>query len=262
MTTDDHDYQRRFGGIARLYGADALARFQGAHVCIVGIGGVGSWAAEAMARSAIGKITLMDMDHIAVSNVNRQLPALDGNFGKAKVAAMAERIQAINPRCEITQVDDFLSLENLPEMMGAGYDFVLDCIDQMRVKVALVAYAKRQGLPLIVSGGAGGRVDPTRIEVADIALTSGDPLLARIRTELRRNHGFARDGKKFGIEAVFSTEPLQRPSTACATDGDTTAVTGLNCAGYGSSVAVTAGFGMCMAGRALARLATPERKKA
>jgi len=255
MTAEDLDYQRRFGGIARLYGADALARFQGAHVCIIGIGGVGSWAAEAMARSAIGKLTLVDMDHIAVSNVNRQLPALDGNFGKAKVAAMAERVRAINPRCEITQLDDFLTIENLSQMMGAGYDYVLDCIDQMRVKVALVAHARRQGLPLIISGGAGGRIDPTRIQVADIALTSGDPLLARIRTELRRNHGFARDAKKFGIEAVFSTEPLQRPTAACATD-DNTAVTGLNCAGYGSSVTVTAGFGMCMAGRVLARLAT------
>lgn len=260
MTADDLDYQRRFGGIARLYGADALARFQGAHVCIIGIGGVGSWAAEAMARSAIGKLTLVDMDHIAVSNVNRQLPALDGNFGKAKVAAMAERVRAINPRCEITELDDFLTLENLPDMMSAGYDYVLDCIDQMRVKVALVAYARRQGLPLIVSGGAGGRIDPTRTQVADIAQTSGDPLLARIRTELRRNHGFPRDGKKFGVEAVFSTEPLQRPTAAC--DADAAAVTGLNCAGYGSSVAVTAGFGMCMAGRALARLAGEERNKA
>lgn len=254
-TQADLDYSRRFGGIARLYGAPALARFETAHVCVIGVGGVGSWAAEALARSAVGRITLIDLDHVAVSNVNRQLHALDGNLGKAKVAAMAERIRAINPRVRVEEVDDFLSTDNLDALLPRGrHDFVLDCIDQMRVKVALVTHCKRQRIPLLVSGGAGGRIDPTRVALADIAQTSGDALLAKIRAELRRKHGFAREGKKFGVEAVYSTEPIVRPPLdSCeATDGGPQ---GLNCAGYGSAVAVTASFGMALAGRALALLA-------
>lgn len=261
-TQAELDYARRFGGIARLYGARALAQFEAAHVCVIGVGGVGSWAAEALARSAVGQITLIDLDHVAVSNVNRQLHALNGNLGKAKVAAMAERIRAINPRAQVHEVDDFLTQENLAELIPKGrYDFVLDCIDQMRVKVALVVHCKRQKIPLLVSGGAGGRIDPTRVALADIAQTSGDALLSKIRAELRRQHGFARDGKKFGIEAVYSTEPIVRP-VADACEPVTAGPQGLNCAGYGSAVAVTASFGMALAGRALALLAKPTKPPA
>ncbi|PHV10211.1 tRNA threonylcarbamoyladenosine dehydratase [Chitinimonas sp. BJB300] len=254
-TQDDLNYSRRFGGIARLYGASALTRFEAAHICIIGVGGVGSWAAEAIARSAVGQISLIDMDHVAVSNVNRQLHAVDGNLGKAKVTAMAERIHAINPRAVVNEIDDFLTADNLADLMPRGrFDYVIDCIDQMRVKVALVVHCKRNKVPLIVSGGAGGRIDPTRIAVADIAHTSGDALLSKIRAELRRNHGFAREGKKFGIEAVYSTEPIVRPVVdACEPVIGTPQ--GLNCAGYGSAVAVTASFGMAAAGRVLAQLA-------
>lgn len=254
-TQDDLDYSRRFGGIARLYGASGLARFEAAHICVIGIGGVGSWAAEALARSAVGQISLIDLDHVAVSNVNRQLHALDGNLGKAKVAAMAERIRAINPRAQVHEIDDFLSDANLAALIPPGrFDYVIDCIDQMRVKVALVVHCKRHKIPLIVSGGAGGRLDPTRIAVADMAQTAGDALLAKIRAELRRNHGFAREGKKFAIEAVYSTEPIVRP-VVDRCEPASPAGGGLNCAGYGSAVAVTASFGMAAAGRVLANLA-------
>ncbi|MBV8658474.1 MAG: tRNA threonylcarbamoyladenosine dehydratase [Burkholderiales bacterium] len=252
--SEQYEFQRRFGGIGRLYGEAALARFTAAHVCVIGIGGVGSWAAEALARSAIGQLTLIDLDHIAVSNVNRQLHAVEENLGKAKVQAMAERIQAINSHAVVNQVDDFLVEDNLERLIPKGIDYVVDCIDQMRVKVALVAYCRRHRIPLIVSGGAGGRMDASRVAVADIAQTAGDPLLSKIRAELRRKHGFPRDGKKFGIEAVYSTEPLQRPVAGCDTDGPTAG--GLSCAGYGSAVAVTATFGMVAAGRVLTKLAS------
>lgn len=251
---DDLDHQRRFGGIARLYGEAALRRFEAAHACVIGVGGVGSWAAEALARSAVGRITLIDLDHVAPSNVNRQLHALTDTLGMAKVAAMAARIRAINPRAEVIEVDDFLTADNLAELAAPGrYDVVLDCIDQLRVKVALIAHCRRHKIPLLVSGGAGGRVDPTRIALADIAQTSGDALLSKIRAELRRHHGFPREGKRFGVEAVYSTEPIVRAPESCepAAPGGG----GLNCAGYGSAVAVTASFGMALAGRALARLA-------
>lgn len=253
-STQDLDYQRRFGGVARLYGEAGLARFEAAHVCVIGIGGVGSWAAEAIARSAVGRITLVDLDHVAPSNVNRQLHALDATLGQAKVSAMAERIAAINPRAQVTEVDDFLTDDNLAELIPPGrFDYVLDCIDQMRVKVALVKYCRRHKIPLLVSGGAGGRLDPSRVAIADLALTSGDALLSKIRAELRRNHGFPREGKKFGIEAVYSTEPIIRPKQEVCEPANPGGA-GLNCAGYGSAVAVTASFGMALAGRALARL--------
>jgi tRNA A37 threonylcarbamoyladenosine dehydratase len=256
MTPSEHyDHQRRFGGLARLYGDAALARFEAAHICVVGIGGVGSWAAEALARSAVGRITLIDLDHVAVSNMNRQLHAVEPNIGKAKVSAMAERIHSINPRAEVIEIDDFLIEDNLVERITPEFDYVIDCIDQMRVKVALAVHCRRLKIPLIVSGGAGGRMDASRVSIADMAGTAGDPLLSKIRAELRRNHGFPREGKKFGIEAVFSSEPLVRPSAQCEPGASTPA--GLNCAGYGSAVAVTATFGMVAAGRVLSKLANP-----
>lgn len=261
MAASESDYARRFGGVARLYGDVGLARLAAAHVCVVGIGGVGSWAVEALARSAVGKLTLIDLDHVSISNVNRQLPALTGQFGRAKISAMADRVRAINPECQIVEIDEFLTEDNLAAFLTADMAYVIDCIDQMRVKVAMVAYCQRAGLPLIVSGGAGGRIDATRIAIADLAATSGDPLLARVRAELRRQHGFERGGKKFGIQAVFSTETLVYPATACATDAEEHRdVTGLNCAGFGSSVAVTASFGMAAAGFVLAQLAKQDKQ--
>lgn len=251
MSTDD--FERRFGGISRLYGAAAFERFQQAHICVVGIGGVGSWAAEALARSAVGRITLIDLDNIAESNVNRQIHALGDEFGKAKVTAMAERIRAINPRCEVTQIEDFVTLDNLDAMLGRDYDFVIDAIDSARVKAAMIAWCRRHKVKLIASGGAGGRIDPGRVQLDDLSRTVQDPLLSRVRTLLRREYGFPKESKKkFGVQCVFSSEPLRRPESACA-PGDAT-LTGLGCAGFGSSTCVTASFGMMMAGDVLRRL--------
>ncbi|MBV1775732.1 tRNA threonylcarbamoyladenosine dehydratase [Burkholderiaceae bacterium DAT-1] len=240
------DYERRFGGVARLYGDVGLHAFASAHVCVIGIGGVGSWAAEALARSAVGQITLIDLDHIAPSNINRQLHALSDTLGAAKVTAMADRIRAINPRVQVHEVDDFLTQDNLASLIDRRFDVVIDCMDQLRVKSALVAHCKRQRIPLLVSGGAGGRMDPTRIASGDIAQSQGDALLSKLRADLRRNYGFPRDGKRFGIECVFSEEQIVRPAAACAPASGAA----LNCAGYGSAVVVTATFGMTLAARA------------
>jgi tRNA A37 threonylcarbamoyladenosine dehydratase len=242
------DYERRFSGVRRLYGEQGLAKLQAAHVCVVGIGGVGSWAVEALARSAVGKITLIDLDNIAESNVNRQLHAVDGAFGQAKVTAMAERIQLINPACHVHQIEEFITPDNVSEMLTAGFDVVLDAIDDAKAKVAMAAYCKQSKIPLITTGGAGGRLDPTKIKSADLAQVMGDRLLAKVRNQLRRDHGFpkAPNAKKlptkFGITAVYSDEPILQPETSCDTQVDS--ITGLNCAGYGSSVCVTAPFGM------------------
>jgi len=255
MSEDLVDYSRRFGGLSRLYGADALARFEAAHVCVVGIGGVGSWAAEALARSAIGQITLIDLDMVAESNVNRQIHALGDTFGKAKTDAMAERILAINPRCQITRIEDFVTLENLDQMLDRGFDYVIDAIDQVRIKAAMIAWCKARGVPLITSGGAGGQIDPTRIEIADLARTIQDPLLSKVRSLLRKEYGFTRDAKKkFGVPAVFSSEPLCYPENAACDEPPS--VTGLNCAGFGSAVSVTAPFGLFAASEVLRHLAT------
>ncbi len=249
------DISRRFGGIRRLYGNTALERFQHAHVCVVGIGGVGSWAAEALARSAIGTITLIDLDMVAESNVNRQIHALGETFGKAKTSAMAERIRLINPRCEVLEIEDFVTPENIATVLGRGFDFIIDAIDQVRVKTAMIAWCHRQGIPIVTAGGAGGQQDPTRIEIADLSRTIQDPLLSKVRGQLRKHHGFPRDPrKKFGIPAVFSSEPLRYPENGAVCD-EAPSLVGLNCAGYGSSVCVTAPFGFIAAAEALRYLA-------
>lgn len=249
------DLERRFGGLARLYGAAALRHFQAAHVAVVGIGGVGSWAAEGLARSAIGKITLIDLDMIAESNVNRQVHALDGEFGKAKVSAMAQRIHAINPNCTVTEIEDFVSPENVETLLAGSFDHVIDAIDQVRTKAAMIAWSCRREVPLITAGGAGGQLDPTRIQIGDLAFSIQDPLLAKVRSLLRKHYGFTREAKKkFGIPAVFSSEPLRYPDTAAACDAPGR-LSGLNCAGFGSSVCVTATFGLLAAGEVLRILA-------
>ena len=250
------DFERRFGGVRRLYGEAAFQKFQRAHICVVGVGGVGSWVAESLARSAIGRITLIDLDHIAESNTNRQIHALGDEYGKAKVSAMAERIRAINPGCAVTQVEDFVTAENLEDLLGRGYDFVVDAIDNAKVKAAMIHWCKRRKLKLITSGGAGGRIDPTRIQLDDLARSVQDPLLSRVRVLLRREYGFPKDAKKkFGVECVFSTEPLKMPENGEACDVDDKPITGINCAGFGAAVSVTASFGLCMSARVLAQLA-------
>jgi tRNA A37 threonylcarbamoyladenosine dehydratase len=271
--TDDIDFERRFGGIARLYGAQGLERFRRAHICVVGVGGVGSWIVEALARSAIGKITMIDLDNLAESNVNRQIHALTDTLGKAKVTALHERIRQINPFCEVTEVEDFLTPDNVAEMIGHDrFDYVIDAIDNVRAKVALIAYCRDHKIPLLTSGGAGGQIDPTRIEIRDLCRTEQEPLLAKVRKRLRAWHGFPRGTRnKFGIDAVFSTEPLRFPEgETCEIDGEdaadgleqvdadghkqTAGVTGLNCAGFGSAMVVTASFGLVAAGFVLRKI--------
>lgn len=254
------DYDRRFGGIARLYGSAALERFQAARVCVIGVGGVGSWIVEALARSAIGHITMIDLDNVAESNINRQLHALTDTLGKAKVTALAERIAQINPYCRVTEVEEFITPDNLDQMIGATkFDYVIDAIDDVRAKTALIAYCRANGVRLVTIGGAGGQLDPTKIEVRDLCRTEQEPLLAKVRKRLRALHGFPRGTKnKFGIDAVFSTEPLRFPESAevCdVTDGSAAGITGLNCAGFGSAMVVTASFGLVAAAHVLRKLA-------
>jgi tRNA A37 threonylcarbamoyladenosine dehydratase len=256
------DLVRRFSGVTRLYGVAAAARFGAGHAVVVGLGGVGSWAVEALARSAVGRITLVDFDHIAESNVNRQLHALEDTFGKAKVEAMAERVRSINPACRVHVVDEFASADNAATLV-AGAHVVLDCIDQVIAKAALIAAARAAGVPIVTCGAAGGRVDPTRIRCDDLARLTGDPLLAKVRHKLRRDHGFPRDqGRRptrFGVPGVYSDEPLQRPAPVCDADGRPMAGAALACAGYGSGVVVTAAMGFVAAAQALAVLAAPPR---
>ncbi|MBC3860967.1 tRNA threonylcarbamoyladenosine dehydratase [Undibacterium jejuense] len=265
----DIDFERRFGGIARLYGATGLERFKTAHVCVIGVGGVGSWVVEALARSAIGKITMIDLDNVAESNINRQIQANSETLGKAKVSALSERIALINPFCQVTEVEDFVTPENLDQMLGQqDFDYVIDAIDNVKAKTALIAYCREHAIPLITIGAAGGQTDPGKIEIRDLSRTEQEPLLALVRKRLRQNYGFPRGAKsKFGIDAVFSMEALTMPETpeVCAVDlskqnagddvGNNVGVTGLNCAGFGSSIVVTASFGLMAAAHVLRRLA-------
>ena len=252
----DVDFGRRFGGIARLYGERALERFRAAHVCVVGVGGVGSWIVEALARSAVGRLTLIDLDNVAESNINRQIQALSTTVGMPKIEALKQRIALINPYCEVELVEDFVDPDNIPQMIGTRFDYVVDAIDSVKAKAALIAYCSRHALPLIVIGGAGGQLDPTKIEVRDLARTEQEPLLKKVRKVLRAQYGFARGEKnKYHIDAVFSMEPLRYPEAGDACAVDANSITGLNCAGFGSSMVVTATFGMVAAGHLLRKLA-------
>jgi tRNA A37 threonylcarbamoyladenosine dehydratase len=269
------DFERRFGGVRRLYGEAGLAKLQAAHVVVIGIGGVGSWAAEALARNAVGVITLVDLDNIAESNVNRQIHAQDGNFGKAKVTAMAERIRAINPACVVREIEDFVTLENASKMLDFHSQVMIDCTDDVKAKIALVLNCVATQTHLIMSGSAGGRLDATKIKVADLAFVEGDKLLAKVRNILRRDYQFpkasnSKKSAKFGIQAVYSDEQVIKPNAikseidaleanihagagaSCFDESDS--ITGLNCAGYGSSVCVTAPFGFAAAGLAIQQL--------
>lgn len=254
------DVERRFGGIDRLYGLGSAQALAASHACVIGIGGVGSWAAEALARSGVGRLTLIDLDHVAESNINRQVHALDATLGQAKVLAMAERIAAFSPHCRVDTIEDFLTPENA-EALLEGFDVVLDAIDNVRAKVAIAAVCRARRMPLVMAGGAGGKLDPAQLRVDDLARTVQDPLLSKVRARLRKEHGFTRDPKKkFGIEAVFSVEPLRYPAAAACDLGEMAAggpsasrrgLQGLACAGYGSSMAVTASAGLLCAARAI-----------
>jgi tRNA A37 threonylcarbamoyladenosine dehydratase len=239
------DPARRFGGIERLYGAGTLACLAAARVAVVGIGGVGSWVIEALARSGVGMLRLIDPDNVAESNINRQIHALDDTLGQAKVTAMAARVYGIDPHCRVEMVEDFVTPENVADLLH-GTDVVVDAIDEVRAKAAIAAFCRDRRLPVLMAGGAGGKCDPRRIRVDDLARTVQDPLLSKVRARLRREYGFPRaGGGDFGIEAVYSDERLRRPDACEGRAGG--GPQGLSCAGYGSSMAMTASVGLFIA---------------
>ncbi len=251
----------RFRGIDRLYGAGSVARLANAHVCVVGIGGVGSWAVEALARSGVGKLTLIDADDICVSNVNRQSHALDGNFGRSKVDVIAERVRAISPGIEVDALGVFLTPSTLEELLDRDYDLVLDCCDAFRVKVEMIVWCRRRKLPLIVCGSAGGRTDPTLINVRDLSRTEQDAMLALVRKKLRDEFKFPRDRKRyFSVPAVYSLENVRYPQadgSVCGTRPAAADSMKLDCgAGLGAAMHVTAAFAMAAVAKSLTKLLT------
>ncbi|MDO5691619.1 MAG: tRNA threonylcarbamoyladenosine dehydratase [Pseudomonadota bacterium] len=255
--SEQPDVERRFGGLARLYGAQGAERIRQAHVAVVGIGGVGSWAAEALARSGVARITLIDLDHVAESNVNRQIHALTGTIGQAKVQAMRERIAQIHPGCMVNGVEEFVAPANWPGVLPAPPHAVIDACDQVAAKVAMAAWAMGRRACFITVGAAGGKRLGERVEIADIAQVTHDPLIAQLRYRLRRHHGAPAGGRRMGVAAVFSRENVALPQ-ACGVDGDVDG--SLNCHGYGSTVAVTATFGLCAAGWVLDQIAQDAAK--
>lgn len=245
------DLERRFGGLSRLYGAPAYRRIRAARVAVVGVGGVGSWAVEALARSGVGELVLVDLDHVAESNINRQIQAIDATVGQAKVLALRERIAAIHPLCQVHAIEDFVEPGNWPALLdGRRIDALIDACDQVRAKQALAQWSLTQ--PQVVHvcvGAAGGKRQAHRVDVADLAEVTHDPLLASLRQRLRKQGSAPHQGR-IGLSCVYSREPVARPDAACATDGS------LNCHGYGSVVTVTATFGLVAAGEVLDRLAS------
>lgn len=251
MAINDN-YQRRFGGIARLYGEEGLAILQQSHICVIGIGGVGSWIVEALARTGIGELTLIDMDDICVTNINRQLPALSNTIGQLKTEVMQQRVELINPDCSVHIIDDFLSQENIAEYIHSGFDYVIDAIDNVKIKAALLAYCKRNKIKVITVGGAGGQTDPRQIQIADLSKTIQDPLLAKVRSNLRKDYHFSQNPKrKFGIDSVFSSQPLIFPQVKDECEVSAT----MNCAnGFGAATMITATFGFFAVSRVIEKL--------
>ncbi len=270
------DLERRFAAVARLYGSAGAKRIRAAHIVVVGVGGVGSWAAEAAARSGIARLTLIDFDHIVESNINRQVHALDDTVGQSKVQAMRERVALINPDCQVDCVEEFVAAENWPQILSSGSGFdpnrlaVIDACDQLRAKTAMAAWALKSKVKLIAVGAAGGKRLAHRVDIGDLSKVTHDPLLAQLRYRLRREHGAATQGK-IGVPCVFSAEPVQPPIAQHEIDMDKDGAQGglnnqtrvaarsvngdLNCHGYGSVVTVTSVFGMCAAGWALGKIA-------
>lgn len=257
----DERWTERFGGIDRLYGAGALARFAGCHVAVVGLGGVGSWLVEALARSGVGRLTLIDADDLCVSNTNRQLPALEGQYGRNKAEAMAERCRAINPGMKVDPVLSFLTPSNLEEMLGRGYDLVIDACDSFRAKVEAIAWCRRRKIPMITVGAAGGRLDPTLVRVRDLSRTEHDAMLALIRRKLRGEFNFPKNHQRyFGVPAIYSLENVQYPQADGSVCGlrptlGADAALKLDCgAGLGAATHITGAFAFVAAGKALEML--------
>ena len=243
----DDEYERRFTGVAKIYGDENFQHYENSHVMVIGIGGVGSWAVEALARTGIGELTLVDMDSVAASNINRQLPAMSSTLGYEKIDVMAERCRQINPRVKINLIDDYLTPDNVEEVLASKPDVILDCIDDVKAKLALMLYCRFNKLKLIVSGGAGGKLDPLKIRVADLSKTEYDPMLAKLRTQLRAKGICKKPKEKFGITCVYSIDNPFANSDVCASAG-------LRCGGYGSAVVVTSSFAMVAVSEVLKKL--------
>jgi tRNA threonylcarbamoyladenosine dehydratase len=256
-------YRARFEGIARLYGVECLQRLREAHVCVIGIGGVGSWTAEAIARSGLGQLTLVDLDEVCVSNINRQIHALSETVGRPKVEVMAERVRAINPDCQVHTITEFFTESTAEGVLSAKFDYIVDAIDSIRNKCLLIALSRDRNIPIVTCGGAGGRRDAAAVRVADLAFTSHDRLLQKVRERLRRDYGFPRGDKKFGVDCVYSTEPPvfpQMDGSVCETRPPPEMGEGearrLNCDwGLGSATFVTGAFGFAAAGHVVRRIA-------
>lgn len=242
----ENQNQRRFGNFEKLVGFQSFSEIAQSHVVVVGLGGVGSWAAEALVRSGVGKITLIDLDSIAISNTNRQLQALEPHWGESKIGILKQRFLKINPALKIAIVEDFVTPENCTKILSLDCNGILDCTDDIPAKIALILFGKKNNIPVIVSGGAGGKMDPTQICAGDLSESKNDALLASLRTRLRRFYAFAKNGKKMKIPVVFSSEQSQRPQN-CNSGR-------LNCSGLGSSVSVTASFGFAAAALLLKKL--------
>ena len=249
--------QRRFSGLERLYGVAGAAAVRSAHVVVVGIGGVGSWAAEALARSGVGTLTLIDLDHVSESNINRQIHALDRTVGAAKVQAMRERIHEFHPTCVIRGIEDFVEPDNWAALVPVGVTAVIDACDAVQAKTAMAAWARQSQALFVSVGAAGGKRLAHRVDIDDLARTTHDPLLAQLRYRLRKFHGAPREGRPIGITCVFSREAVAPPDASCAVEGDGS----LNCHGYGSSVSVTATFGQCAAGWVMDRISARAAEK-
>ncbi len=254
----DQAVRERFGGVDRLYGRGALARFAAAHVCVVGIGGVGSWAVEALARSGVGRLTLIDADDLCVSNSNRQLPALEGQFGRSKVAAMAERCRAINPTVEVIEIASFLTPSNMAALLEGGFDLVLDACDSFRTKVELIAWCRRRKQAIVTVGSAGGRTDPTQVRVRDLSRTEHDAMLSLIRKKLRSEFNFPKNRDRyFGVPAVYSLENVRYPQADGSVCGvrprlDPDTALRLDCGvGLGAATHITGTFAFAAVGKML-----------
>ncbi|MDD3180848.1 MAG: tRNA threonylcarbamoyladenosine dehydratase [Opitutaceae bacterium] len=257
--TRKSDYPERFGGIARLYGAAALARLRAAHVCVVGVGGVGSWAVEALARTGVGALTLIDMDDVCVTNVNRQLPALDGTIGQPKVEVLAARVKAINPGCRVTTAPEFFTGATAERLLAPRFDWVIDAIDRLANKCLLIAACRQRGQQVLTVGGAGGKRDATRLRASDLGAAHGDDLLRLVRKKLRRDHGFPHgEGAHFGVPCVYSAEKPVYPwaDGTCATEPEPGTNLTLDCgSGFGTAAFVTGAFGLAAAGAVVQAIA-------
>ncbi len=249
----------RFGGIARLYGVQGLERLLASHACIVGIGGVGSWAAEALARTGVGALTLIDLDEICVTNSNRQIHSLASTVGQSKVMVMRERLLQINPECRVTVVEDFIDSDNVRRLLEGPFDLVIDAIDNVPAKAAVVAYCRRNKVNLVCTGAAGGQTDPLAIDIADLNKTYNDPLLANVRSLLRKRYGFSRNTRRnYGVSCVYSTQQLLYPQadgSVCSQKSLTDGEVKLDCSGgFGAATMVTASFGFVAAARGVERI--------